>query len=309
MLILDSRTALSGGVQGVDLCLRAVIPSLFPFLFLSGCFSSAFSGRNLNALRWFGKAFSLQPGTEYLLVPAFLGGYPIGAQAVAKAYASGCISRNRAERMLAFCSNAGPAFLFGMVANQFGRKKLTCVAWAIQIFSAWTAARFFGTREDTAPSEKLHDSASMFQIDTAVGAMLKICAWIVLFRIVAAFLERWLLWAAAPWVRVAVIGLMELANGCCSLNAITDEGVRFVLCNLILAFGGLCVAYQTASVCDGLSLRYYWSGKLFQGAVAMLLAAGFYYGCWFVFPVWLALSLLIPIGMEKKSRNPDLIGV
>ena len=33
-LILDSRTALAGAVQGVELCLKTLIPFLFPFLFL-----------------------------------------------------------------------------------------------------------------------------------------------------------------------------------------------------------------------------------------------------------------------------------
>ena len=34
-MILDSRTALQGASQGVELCLTAVIPSLLPFLCLS----------------------------------------------------------------------------------------------------------------------------------------------------------------------------------------------------------------------------------------------------------------------------------
>ena len=41
VLILDSRTALAGAAQGLSLCLKTVIPSLFPFIFLSGTFSHA----------------------------------------------------------------------------------------------------------------------------------------------------------------------------------------------------------------------------------------------------------------------------
>lgn len=307
MLIFDSRTALTGGTQGVALCLRTVIPSLFPFLFLSGCFSAAFSGARLGNLTILGRIFSLPLGTEYLLIPALLGGYPIGAQAVAQAYGSGGISRSQAERMLAYCSNVGPAFLFGMVINQFGRKSMTWAIWTIQIFSAWTAAKFFGVRENTPQAPKASASQTSFGMESAVWAMLKICGWIVLFRIVAAFLERWFLWAAAPWLRVTVIGFLELANGCCCLTLIADEGIRFVICNLLLAFGGMCVAYQTASVCGELKLRFYLTGKLLQGTVAAMLAAGFYYRLWFVFPVLFAASLLIPKAMKKTVEIPGCV--
>ena len=34
-LILDGRTAIEGARQGIGLCLRTVIPSLFPFFVLS----------------------------------------------------------------------------------------------------------------------------------------------------------------------------------------------------------------------------------------------------------------------------------
>lgn len=299
VLIFDSRTALSGGVEGVELCLRAVIPSLFPFLFLSGCFCEAFSRTSLAMLRPIGKAFSLPRGMEYLLIPAFLGGYPIGAQAVSQARASGAISSKQAERMLAYCSNVGPAFLFGMVISQFGRKGLTWTIWVIQILSAWTASRFFGTREEAAPSAKPPGTASSFHMEAAVGAMLKICGYVILFRILAAFLGRWVLWAVVPWARVMVVGLLELANGCCCLNLIVDEGIRFMVCNLMLAFGGLCVVFQTASVCDGLRLRCYAAGKLLQGAVAVLLAAGVYYRLWWIFPGWFA-ACLIPRVSKKR---------
>ena len=308
-LILDSRTALAGAVQGVELCLKTLIPSLFPFLFLSGCFSAAFSGGKQSGLRFFGKLFSLPAGTEYLLVPAFLGGYPVGAQGVSQAYASGCISKNQAEQMLAYCSNVGPAFLFGILSRQFDKSSLVWITWAIQILSAWTAAKFFGCGEtQTYQKEGPGDPAS-FGMEDAVIAMLKICGWVILFRIVQAFLNRWFLWAVVPWARVGILGALELANGCCCLGLISEEGLRFIVCNCMLSFGGLCVAYQTASVCNGLGLRYYFAGKILQAVAAALLAAGIYYRLWVFFPLWLAAVMFAPRAFQKKSRNPAPLGV
>lgn len=308
-LILDSRTAFSGAAQGVELCLKTVIPSLFPFLFLSGIFSAAFSGGSLPRLRFLGQAFALPPKMEYLLVPAFLGGYPVGAQCVSDAYASGCLSRRKAEKMLAFCSNVGPAFLFGILSSQFQRINLVWAIWGIQILSAWTAARLLADPEAGNESPGKVRNPPQAGIEPAIQAMLKICGWIILFRVVIAFLDRWILWAVSADGRIAIIGLLELSNGCCCLNLISREGVRFVICNVLLAFGGLCVAYQTASVCRGLKLRYYFAGKILQGCTAAFLAAAFYYQRWALFPVWAAATLAVSKCLQKNSRNPALLGV
>lgn len=308
-LILDSRTAFSGAAKGVELCLKTVIPSLFPFLFLSGIFSAAFAGETLPGLHFLGKAFSLPPQMDYLLIPAFLGGYPVGAQCISNGYISGFLSRRGAEKMLAFCSNVGPAFLFGILSSQFQRKSLVWAIWGIQILSAWTAARLFADPDSHAEQPVKSRNIPHSGIEPAIQAMLKICGWVILFRVIIAFLDRWILWAVSAEGRVAVIGLLELSNGCCCMNLISQEGVRFAVCNALLAFGGLCVAYQTASVCRGLNLRFYFAGKILQGCTAAYLSTAFYYHLWMLFPVWAAATLLISFYLQKKSRNSELYGV
>lgn len=266
-------------------------------------------GTGLRALRFLGKVFAFPSQMEYLLVPAFLGGYPVGAQCVSDAYASGLISRRRAEKMLAFCSNVGPAFVFGILSSKFHRKTLIWGIWAIQILSAWTAARLFADSEGDAKPEISVNNTSPSGIEPAIRAMLKICGWVILFRVVIAFLDRWIFWAVGAVGRVAIIGLLELSNGCCCLNLISQEGLRFVICNALLAFGGLCVAYQTASVCRGLHLRYYLAGKTLQGITAAFLSTAFFYQLWALLPAWVTATLLASKCLQKKSRNPALLGV
>lgn len=88
-LILDGRTAIEGARQGIGLCLRTVIPSLFPFFVLSILLTSSLLGSSLIVLRPLGRLFGMPEGAESLLIPAFLGGYPVGAQNVAAAFRSG----------------------------------------------------------------------------------------------------------------------------------------------------------------------------------------------------------------------------
>ena len=54
-----------------------------------------------------------------------------------------------------------------------------------------------------------------------------ICGWVVLFRMILAFFDRWFLWLFPAAVRVGIYGVLELANGCCALLMIENEGLMF----------------------------------------------------------------------------------
>ena len=243
-MILDSRIALSAAAEGVQLCISTVIPSLFPFLFLSGIFGRSCPGAGLPG-QLLGKAYGIPPSMEFMLVPMLLGGYPVGAQCIYEAYRQGTVSKETAQRMLAWCSNCGPAFLFGMLAAFFPSGKLLWLLWGIVLFSVWAASFVF-----SAPcnARRMDRAASPFGIDAAIGAMLKICGWVILFRVLLGFLNRWFLGAAPAEVRVLCAGLLELSNGSCMLNLIADERIRFCICGVLLA----CIVISSGSLFAGM---------------------------------------------------------
>lgn len=310
ILILDGKTALSGARSGIELCLKTVIPSLLPFILLSILLTGAFLGTNLPFLRPLGRYCGIPRGAESLLVAGFLGGYPVGAQSIAAAFQSGQLSRRDSERMLSFCSNAGPAFLFGMTAAMFPDRKTAWVLWLIHIVSALSVSRIFRAHNASeavltaAQSPSLSDS-----LTKTLRVMAAICGWVILFRVVTAFLSRWFLWLLPMDIQVAVIGLLELSNGCCSLNMVENVDIRFLLCSAMLAFGGLCVAMQTKSVTAGLSLRYYYLGKLLQSAFSLILSVAAIHG--YAVPACAIALLLsaIPRVSKKRSSIPGTVGV
>ncbi len=305
VLIMDSRTALAGASQGLGLCLKTIIPSLFPFLFLSGTFSHA-CGRGGRAARWLGKPFGIPANMTSILVPALLGGYPVGAQCVYEAYRAGAVDKIHAQRMLAYCSNVGPAFLFGILPAAFPNRSTLWLLWGIQLLSVWAPSFVFSC--SAAQFRTGETLPASFGMEQAVWAMLKICGWVILFRVLIAFLCRWILWAVSSQIQIAVIGLLELSNGCCMLSQIPAEGTRFLICSVMLSFGGLCVAYQTASVCPGLNLRGYLLGKTLQAVTSGILAAAVYFRLWPLLPLWLV-ALFGMRFAEKRSRNPLPVGV
>ena len=308
VLILDSRTALSGAQDGLRLCIQTVIPSLFPFFILSNLLTGALMGMDFLLLRPIGRFFGLPKGAESLLIPACLGGYPAGAQSIAVAFKSGQISKNTAERLLAFCNNAGPAFLFGMIGQMFPSNLYPWALWGIHIGAAWMVSLLLRC-EDTSYAVQHENSCGITRsMRDSLTVMATVCGWVILFRVLIAFLNRWILWLLPEEAQVAAIGILELSNGCCSLLSVKNISVRFVLCACLLAAGGLCVTMQTASAAKGLSMKYYFTGKALQVLFSLLLSMS-------ILHPWLFLLLLlmfVPLMTEKirkNSRNPETIGV
>jgi hypothetical protein len=317
ILILDTKTALIGASRGLELCLRTVIPSLLPFFVLSILLTSVMVGESVLFLRPLGKLLGVNRGTESLVLIGMLGGYPAGAQCVTQAYRDGSVTKQDAQRMIAFCNLAGPAFIFGIIAGKFSSSYAPWTLWGIHILSAFfVAALLPGKSNNTAVLRRGKQLTLSDALQRSLRIMASVCGWIILFRIILTFLELWLLWLLPVPMQVTITGILELANGCCDLGRISNEGLRFILCSGMLAFGGLCVCMQTASVTEGLSLREYYIGKALQVLFSVLFAS-FIQAKYVRYPVLLWATIFIAIAVtvkflhkeQKKSSISRLVGV
>ena len=321
LLIMDSKTAISGAKDGLDLCIRTVIPSLFPFFVLSSMVVGSVSG----SLGWLGailrRVCHIPQGTEGLLLVGLLGGYPVGARVVSSAVDGGRLSAEDGRRMITFCNNAGPSFIFGMAGLLFQDIRISCALWAIQILSALTTGFILpaakGRADSLPPGIPISPDKAVRE---GMGAMGNVCAWIVLFRIVIAFLDRWALWLLPEWGRVLILGILELSNGVLSLEGIGDTGLRFLLCSTMISLGGLCVLMQTVSEAKQINIKQYLTGKLIQTGFSTLLSFGFAV-IFFQYPwvklVWLPVICVLILTAafvflrksEKSGSNPVLVVV
>ena len=305
LLIFDSKTTIEGAKYGTDLCIRAVIPSLFPFFILITAFTSSLSNQDSPVLKQLARFVGIPEQAVAVLVPAFLGGYPIGAKAVTDLYQNGTLPKREAERMLAFCSNAGPSFLFGMISSLFPTRDMIWKLWGIQILSALITSRLFPALPvETCP---IHHQVNDKQSDimgSAVHAMASVCGWVILFRTLITLLNKWLLWRLPTWIHVTIIGILELSNGCYELGKIPSISVRFLLSCGMLSFGGICVLLQTYSVTKGLSLRNYVIGKWIQSALAILMGWIVVSANGIILVLFSIFFLFILLLSENRCSNP-----
>lgn len=308
ILVLDSRTALAGAQEGIALCLNTVIPSLFPLLAISIWSTNALQASCLHLVKPLRVLCKAPAGTEPILLSGFLSGYPVGAKCISLAYQNGQLSRKNAEAMLAFSSNAGPAFIFGLAAPLFHHWAAGWFLWITQILSAALTARIIHPDEKAAVLSQQTSCSFSQAIQEAGSTLALICGWIILFRILLSFTDRWFLWFFPESVRILLTGALELTNGCLSLPVVENDSLRFILCSVFLAFGGLCVTLQTSSVLNGLSIKTYLVGKSLQLIFSLLISTALCAGLWPILPA-LLLFLCHPGKIQKKSSIQPAVGV
>lgn len=314
-LIIDSKTAISGAQEGILLCIQGVIPALMPFIFLSLLLVNALIGNANPVFSFLERILHIPGGSGSIYIAGLLGGYPTGAQLVSQAQQSGALSIDEANRMLSFCSNTGPAFLFGILSSAFSEKSILWILWVIQIISSLLVAQIIpgnGTRKIRILSGNALAPADALK--KAVSTMAQICGWVVLFKVLGTFIERWFLFVFSNEARLSITGFLELTAGCVELAQIENEGFRVIIASGFLAFGGLCVAMQTASICSRLEMKYYIFGKIGQCLISIFLAAIVQFmlpfpsnkaalpsAFWIILPACIAIFVLFVRKIEKNS--------
>jgi len=256
------------------MCLESVVPSLFPFLILSGIITTSFTGVEVKILRPVGRLCGIPSGGESLLLIGLIGGYPVGAQCIYRAYETGQISKVDAQRMLGFCNNAGPAFIFGITASLFDSLIYPWLIWGIQILSAIAVGAILPCKSSAAcyPEPQRKPSITSI-IEKSVKTMGIICGWIISANILIGFLEARLAGLLPSEILIALEGSMELSNGCINLHKITSHQLRFIYANAFLSFGGLCVWLQTISVTGKINRDFCYLGKLLQTSFCVIIGA------------------------------------
>ena len=117
LLLLRPEASAQAVREGLGLCARTVIPSLFPFFAVVSLLLQLGLAERLQGVcaPFMGPMFHLRGICALPLLTGLLGGYPSGAKTAADLYTQGQITRREAELLLGFCDNCGPAFLLGYV--------------------------------------------------------------------------------------------------------------------------------------------------------------------------------------------------
>ncbi len=268
--LFDAKTVARGAADGLELVTAVVIPSLFPYIFLGMLCSQAIQGSSSFLLKPLEKICGIPEGCGNLFLIGILGGYPVGAQVVTDAYKQGFITKSTAERLLGFCNNAGPGFIFGMIGGILQNALLCWILWIGQILSAIIVGAILPGKGRQICRMKVQRPTSISEtLEKTVLVCAKVAGWIILFRTLIAILEKWILGGSANIWKVCVAGILELSNGCIYVNGIDSSLSALLILGSLLSFGGICVHLQTKSVCKCLLLKQYLIAKILQAIIVI----------------------------------------
>lgn len=271
LTVVFSGEAAEGARQGLHLCAATLAPSLFPFFVLAALLSSMGLPDLLGELFGgaAGRLFHVSSGGAQAFFLGLSGGYPLGASVVADLRREGRISRQEAERLLAFCNNSGPAFIIGAAGGVFKSPKAGALLFAAHVLAAVTVGVLCRGKAPTpapeapaaAPAPPPFGRALTTAVSRALASTATVCGYVVLFGALLGVLEPRLPLLPPP-VNALVRGFLELGSGVAALAGQSPEPVPLAAAALIIGWGGLSVHCQSMGVLAGTDIS---SARLLTG--------------------------------------------
>lgn len=117
LLLCYPKLSLEYASTGLNLWLMKMVPTLLPFMILSGIMirMNLTEGFVRVLHPFLHRIFGTSKNGSYTIIMGFLCGFPMGARIVGELYESGKLSREEAARLLYFCNNIGPIYFLSYV--------------------------------------------------------------------------------------------------------------------------------------------------------------------------------------------------
>ena len=290
LIIRNSDLAIKYMSEGLTLCTRTVIPSLFPFMVISDMLHASgaaeFIGRPLRAPMRFLFGVSGEGGCAAIL--GILCGFPIGAKSAVSMYDANKISKKELERLLTFANNPSSAFIISAVGlSLFGCRKIGILLYASILLSSFLVGvaqniifRNLNTQADIilpAPkSAKPKAFAGDFTeaVTSSAFGLLRICAFVVFFSAVMGVFSSALSSSEIPYaLRALLFGFFELTGGMAEAALLSPSEMGIILAAFIGGWSGISVHFQIMSLCAGrnISFKPYFVAKLCQGILSAVI--------------------------------------
>lgn len=280
MLLRFPENSGRGVSKGIELCLSTLIPSMFPFMFLSSFMINSGIIERLSPIfdKVTRKLFRLPGICAAVIFFSMTGGLPIGPKMTSDIYYRGYISLSQAQRMLFFCMNPGPAFVITAVGYyMLGSEKLGLILYASVLLSSviigilsslvWNADGEFFVKESSTKENKGLHSALQESVVQSCRNMLTVCAWVILFSCITELVATV---PAGEGTRAFISSVLEMTNGC----EVLSGTYPVPLIAGVIGFGGLCAHMQVMSsvLKVKLAVKYFICARILNGGLAVLIS-------------------------------------
>ncbi len=284
LMILKGSEAIAYAHNSLILCYEMIIPTLFPFFICSSIlvhsgFCEALSKIFAPVMQ---PLFGINPSGSAAFILGIISGYPLGAVTACQLFQSSYLSKEEAERLLAFCNNSGPLFILCSVGiGLFSSIKTGILLYIAHILGAVTVGvilklfskPIYNPRVGSiSVEEKNTGQIFSLSLQNAVSSILTVCGAVVFFSVVSSLIMDFI---PDFTLKPILYGLLEFAGGNAQISVSNlNYTEKLILSCIITGFAGLCVHIQVLGVVAsyGLRLKTYITGKIMHGIFAGIYA-------------------------------------
>lgn len=248
-LFIFSAECKDGASQGILLCLGVLVPSLFPFFILSAFLAESGVLDSLTPI--------IAPISKVLLglkgicllpvILSLIGGYPVGAKAVAALYSNGSVNKDEAHRLSCICCSAGPGFLVTfagvslLCSKESGIILLSSQIISVIVLCLLSRLVFGKSHSNEALTKRNRLSVSealVSSVNSAVKSTAGMCGFVIAFSIICSVVTEG--FGIKNIFGKIFVSMLEITTG---VNLISGD-VSLEVLSALTGFGGLCVHLQ-----------------------------------------------------------------
>ena len=303
-IIKDPTKSINSAKEGLNIWLNILIPSLFPFIFITDLLIS------------FGIVSLFTKYLEPIMNPLFkvsgigifplsmniMSGYPVGSRITSKIRAEGLISRTEANRLICFTSTSGPLYVLGTVGTgMLGLPELGLLLILPHYLGAITNGLILSLYspkegEETAIEIQYRHTISHKNtlnfgsviskaVKDGMDSMIMIGGLVIIFSVIIDILISSPLFSLLTnyiskaintepeVVKGITAGIVEITNGCNIVSKLNIPTInKILIINFIIGWGGFSVHSQAMSFISKTDIKtaIYIFSKFFHGVFSSL---------------------------------------
>lgn len=288
LFIFNAKTTSNAVISALSDCALKIVPSVFPCMVLSGLFVSCGGSELFMGAfgRTVGKIYSVPSGAACAILLGAVCGAPVGASTAYSLFKAGSLTKDELERLIGLVVMPSPAFIINAVgASMLKSQRKGVLLYLIFIVSSAiigiVGGRLVKARDCDLGRSRAADThyervgfadALVSSIASSTTATLKICAFVVFFVSISSNAESLVrLFSESDVASSLVYGFFEFSGGCAKASALNPE-LSLPITALILGWSGVSMHFQTASFCQGVSLKKYYLSVFLRGLLCFVLA-------------------------------------
>lgn len=280
--VLNSSKYINVVLEGILLYGTKVLPSLFPFFFITKILGSfdvllAFCNRFKKITKIL---FNTPAISCYIYFMSIISGYPMGAKLTSDFYEAKLINKNQAQRIMSFCSTSGPLFVIGSVGvGFFANTQIGVMLFISHILASFINGLIFRNyskknelklKNSLDENSNIKNNSNKFSLEdtmySTIKSVLIVGGYIVIFyTLIEVLLDLNIFY---PFIKLLNLiglnkieatgllsGIIEVTKGASILCKTTNLKIGFILTSGIISFSGFSIFVQSLTFLNKIKLN------------------------------------------------------